>query len=79
MYCVTFNREREKDRDKDREKGYKEREAEREKQREREKKGLPPIKKENLSGKFGQNIMSILFIFEGVVQTSQYNNITNIN
>nr|CAB3506794.1 unnamed protein product [Spodoptera littoralis] len=43
------DRERDKDRDRDKEKNYKEREAEREKQREREKKGLPPIKKENLS------------------------------
>ncbi|PZC70368.1 hypothetical protein B5X24_HaOG202009, partial [Helicoverpa armigera] len=42
-------RDKDRDRDKDREKNYKEREAEREKQREREKKGLPPIKKENLS------------------------------
>ncbi|CAH2084451.1 unnamed protein product [Euphydryas editha] len=42
-------RRRDRDRDRDREKSYKEREAEKEKQREREKKGLPPIKKENLS------------------------------
>ncbi|XP_063826898.1 SR-related and CTD-associated factor 8 isoform X2 [Ostrinia nubilalis] len=45
-------RDRDRDRDRDREKdskSYKEREAEKEKQREREKKGLPPIKKENLS------------------------------
>ncbi|XP_053604383.1 SR-related and CTD-associated factor 4 isoform X3 [Plodia interpunctella] len=42
-------RNRDRDREKDREKSYKEREAEKEKQREREKKGLPPIKKENLS------------------------------
>ncbi|XP_038214118.1 SR-related and CTD-associated factor 4-like isoform X2 [Zerene cesonia] len=43
------DRDRDRDRDKDKEKSYKEREAEKEKQREREKKGLPPIKKENLS------------------------------
>ncbi|KAJ0183505.1 hypothetical protein K1T71_001481 [Dendrolimus kikuchii] len=43
------DREKERDREKDREKTYKEREADREKQKEREKKGLPPIKKENLS------------------------------
>ncbi|CAH4033918.1 unnamed protein product [Pieris brassicae] len=43
------DRERDRDRDKDKEKSHKEREAEKEKQREREKKGLPPIKKENLS------------------------------
>ncbi|CAH0586815.1 unnamed protein product [Chrysodeixis includens] len=42
-------RDRERDKERDKEKNHKEREAEREKQREREKKGLPPIKKENLS------------------------------
>ncbi|KAI5639490.1 RNA recognition motif domain-containing protein [Phthorimaea operculella] len=43
------DRDRDRERDKDREKNNKEREADREKQKEREKKGLPPIKKENLS------------------------------
>ncbi|CAK1555286.1 unnamed protein product [Leptosia nina] len=43
------DRDRDRDREKDKEKSHKEREAEKEKQREREKKGLPPIKKENLS------------------------------
>ncbi|OWR46193.1 hypothetical protein KGM_215581 [Danaus plexippus plexippus] len=42
-------RRRDKDRDRDRDKTHKEREAEKERQREREKRGLPPIKKENLS------------------------------
>ncbi|XP_063534977.1 SR-related and CTD-associated factor 4 [Cydia strobilella] len=42
------DRERDRDRTKDN-KSHKEREADKEKQREREKKGLPPIKKENLS------------------------------
>ncbi|VVC98118.1 unnamed protein product [Leptidea sinapis] len=40
---------RSRSREKEKEKSYKDREAEKEKQREREKKGLPPIKKENLS------------------------------
>ncbi|GBP53846.1 Protein SCAF8 [Eumeta japonica] len=43
------DREKEREREKDREKSKQEREAEKEKQREREKKGLPPIKKDNLS------------------------------
>ncbi|XP_048485585.1 SR-related and CTD-associated factor 4 [Plutella xylostella] len=43
------DRDREKEKEKDSAKTSKEREAERERQREREKKGLPPIKKENLS------------------------------
>ncbi|KAI8422010.1 hypothetical protein MSG28_009915 [Choristoneura fumiferana] len=41
--------DRDRDRMKDKEKSHKDREADKEKQREREKKGLPPIKKENLS------------------------------
>lgn len=61
IYVTIFNnqcfyllgdRDREREKEKDRDKNYKDREAEREKQKEREKKGLPAIKKENLSGEF---------------------------